>query len=111
VDDRTRADLMAGASVFAYPSRYEGFGLPPLEAMAAGTPVVATRAGALPQVLGEAAAFVEPGDAEALAATLAEVVTDLVRRASLIERGRERTAIYSWDACARGVIHLYDHLC
>jgi glycosyltransferase involved in cell wall biosynthesis len=111
VDDKTRADLLAGASVFAYPSRYEGFGLPPLEAMAAGTAVVATRTGALPQVLGDAAAFVEPGDAEALAATLSEILTDPARRASLIGRGRERTAIYSWDACAQGVIHLYEDLC
>lgn len=111
VDDRTRADLLAGASVFAYPSRYEGFGLPPLEAMAAGTAVVATRTGALPQVLGDAAAFVEPGDAEALAATLADLLTDAAKRGSLIDRGRERAAMYSWDACAQGVIHLYEHLC
>jgi glycosyltransferase involved in cell wall biosynthesis len=111
VDDRTRADLLAGASVFAYPSRYEGFGLPPLEAMAAGTPVVTTRTGALPQVLGDAAAFVEPGDVEELASTLADVLGDASRRASLIERGRMQAAQYSWDACAAGVVHLYEHLC
>jgi glycosyltransferase involved in cell wall biosynthesis len=111
VDDRARADLLAGASVFAYPSRYEGFGLPPLEAMAAGTPVVATATGALPQVLGDGAAFVGTGDTEALAATLTEVLTDSALRAALEARGRERVARYSWDACAEGVIHLYEHLC
>jgi glycosyltransferase involved in cell wall biosynthesis len=111
VDDRTRADLLAGASVFAYPSRYEGFGMPPLEAMAAGTAVVATRTGALPEVLGDGAVFVEPGDANALAAALADVLTDSAKRDSLIDRGRERAALYSWDACAEGVIHLYERLC
>lgn len=111
VDDRTRADLLAGASVFAFPSRYEGFGLPPLEAMAAGTPVVATRAGALPQVLGDAAVFVEPGDTSGLATALAAVMTDSAKRASLIEQGRQRAARYSWDACAEGLIHLYQRLC
>ncbi|MEY2420468.1 MAG: hypothetical protein QOI95_535 [Acidimicrobiaceae bacterium] len=111
VDDATRADLLAGATVFAYPSRYEGFGLPPLEAMTAGTPVVVTRTGALPQVLGDAAAFVEPGDSEALAAILADVLTDAAKRDALIDRGRERAAAYSWDACAQGVIHLYERLC
>jgi glycosyltransferase involved in cell wall biosynthesis len=111
VDDRTRADLLAGASVFAYPSRYEGFGLPPLEAMAVGIPVVTTRAGALPEVLGDAAAFVEPGDGEGLAGALANLLTDGQQRTALIERGRARAAHYSWDACAAGVIHLYEHLC
>ena len=62
-----RADLLAGAQVFAYPSKYEGFGLAPLEAMAAGTPVVTTRAGALPEVLGDGARFVSPGDVDGLA--------------------------------------------
>ena len=111
VDDKSRADLLAGSSVFAYPSRYEGFGLPPLEAMAAGTPVVTTRTGALPQILGDAAAFVEVGDADALAAALADVLTDRAKRDSLIDRGRERAALFSWDACADGVIHLYERLC
>jgi len=111
VDDRTRADLLAGASVFVFPSRYEGFGLPPLEAMSAGTPVVATRTGALPQVLGDAAAFVDPGDTTGLAAALARVMADSTTRNALIDRGRERAARYSWDACAEGLIELYQRLC
>jgi glycosyltransferase involved in cell wall biosynthesis len=111
VDDPTRANLLAGATVFAFPSRYEGFGLPPLEAMAAGTPVVATRTGALPQVLGDAATFVEPGDATGLAAAIAGVLTDSPVRDALVERGRTRAASYSWDACADGLIQLYHRLC
>jgi glycosyltransferase involved in cell wall biosynthesis len=111
VDDTTRADLLAGATVFAYPSRYEGFGLPPLEAMAAGTAVVTTRAGALPQTLGDAAVLVEPGDAEALAGALTDLLANETRRTGLIERGRKRVAAYSWEACADGLIHLYERLC
>ena len=67
VDDRDRADLLAGATVFAYPSVYEGFGFPPLEAMQCGVPVVAGDAGALPEVLGDAAVLVPPTDVDALA--------------------------------------------
>jgi glycosyltransferase involved in cell wall biosynthesis len=111
VDDATRADLLAGATVFAYPSRYEGFGLPPLEAMTAGTAVVATRTGALPEVLGDAAVLVPPDDTDALAAALVDLLDNTAKRESLIERGRKRAAMYSWDACADGVIHLYEHLC
>ena len=91
----TRADLLAGAAVFAYPSRYEGFGLPPLEAMAAGTPVVATRAGALPEVLGDGARFVAPGDVDDLAAALTLVLDDSGRtRASGRTPARTRARRY-----------------
>jgi glycosyltransferase involved in cell wall biosynthesis len=98
VPDADRADLLAGAVALAYPSVYEGFGLPPLEAMAAGTPVVATAAGALPEVLGDAAVLVPVGDADALAAALASVAGDDARRAELVARGRERAVATSWDA-------------
>ncbi|MEY2432687.1 MAG: hypothetical protein QOC92_2412 [Acidimicrobiaceae bacterium] len=111
VDDRTRADLLAGASVFAYPSRYEGFGLAPLEAMAAGTPVVTTRTGALPQVLGDAAVFVEPGDSRALTEALVTLLGDAAGRDQLVAKGHDQAARYSWDACAEGVVRLYRRLC
>jgi glycosyltransferase involved in cell wall biosynthesis len=111
VDDRSRADLLAGAAVFAYPSKYEGFGLPPLEAMAAGTPVVATRAGALPEVLGDAARLVEPGDRDDLAAALHAVLDDPAERDRLITAGRAQAALYSWDSCADGLVALYRELC
>jgi glycosyltransferase involved in cell wall biosynthesis len=111
VDDRARADLLAGAQVFAYPSKYEGFGLPPLEAMAAGVPVVATTAGSLPEVLGDGARLVAPGDAGSLASALHSVLHDEAERDRLITAGRERASRYSWDACAAGVVALYRDLC
>src|SRR5581483_7384968 len=84
VDDEAKAGLLRGATVFAFPSVYEGFGLPPLEAMRAGVPVVATAAGSLPEVLDDAALLVPAGDADALAEALAEAVVDDVARARLI---------------------------
>jgi glycosyltransferase involved in cell wall biosynthesis len=110
VDDAARADLLAGAAVFAYPSRYEGFGLPPLEAMAAGTPVVATDAGALPEVCGDAALLVPTGDTDALAAGLDRVVADDALRETLVGRGRARAAAFSWDECTAGLRRLYARL-
>ena len=107
VDDRARDALMAGATVFAFPSLYEGFGLPPLQAMAAGTPVVATRCGALEEVLGDAARLVDVGDAGALATALEELLGDEAGRLELARRGLERAALYTWEACASGLAALY----
>lgn len=110
VDDVARADLLAGASVFAYPSRYEGFGLPPLEAMAAGVPVVTTAAGALPETVGDAAVLVAPGDADALADALVRVLDDEDFSAMMVARGRAHWPRFSWDRCAAGVADLYRDL-
>src|SRR5271165_4505906 len=107
IDDQTRTALLARADVLAYPSVYEGFGFPPLEAMALGTPVVASTAGALPEVLGDAAVLVPPGDPDGLAAALARVLDDPDLAAALAARGSERAAGYTWDACAEGVTDLY----
>jgi glycosyltransferase involved in cell wall biosynthesis len=98
VSDRDRADLLAGATCLAYPSVYEGFGLPPLEAMSAGVPVVVTAGGALPEVVGDAARVVPVGDVEALTEALADVTTEGELRADLVARGRARSAASSWDA-------------
>jgi len=109
-----RAALLRGATALAYPSRYEGFGLPPLEAMAAGVPVVATDAGARPEVLGDAADLVPVGAglaptarADALADALARVLDDDAHRARLVTAGRERAATYSWDATTARLVDLY----
>lgn len=107
VDDQARAALLRDATVLAYPSLYEGFGLPPLEAMSVGVPVVSTEVGSIPEVLGDAADLVAPGDPDALAAALTHVLTDDDHRAELVRRGRERVGRYSWDAYAGGVIDLY----
>jgi glycosyltransferase involved in cell wall biosynthesis len=99
--------LLAGAAVFVYPSRYEGFGLPPLEAMACGVPVVATAAGSLPEVLGDAALLVPVGQPAALAAAIDRVLTDDALRARLIEAGRRRAAAFSWRSSGDALMATY----
>jgi glycosyltransferase involved in cell wall biosynthesis len=99
--------LLAGAAVFVYPSRYEGFGFPPLEAMAHGVPVVATAAGSLPEVLGEAALLVPPGDPHALAAAVERALTDETVRAGLIEAGRRRVTDFSWQSAGDALLAMY----
>jgi glycosyltransferase involved in cell wall biosynthesis len=107
VDDEARASLLAGASALAYPSRYEGFGLPPLEAMAAGAPVVATAVGAVPEVVGDAALLVPPADAGALAEALRSVLLDGERADDLRRRGHARVAVYDWGRTVDGLVDLY----
>jgi glycosyltransferase involved in cell wall biosynthesis len=105
VDDL--GEVLAGAEVLAYPSLYEGFGLPTLEAMSVGVPVVTTTAGALPEVVGDAAEVVAPGDTDELAGALERVLTDEGLRTGLSERGLRRASLFTWEDCARGLSALY----
>jgi glycosyltransferase involved in cell wall biosynthesis len=107
VDDRARVDLLAAAAVYAFPSLYEGFGLPPVEAMGAGVPVVASRAGALPEVCRDGADLVEPGDPDGLAAALARILGDEAHRATLVERGRRVAAGYDWTRASDRLAELF----
>jgi glycosyltransferase involved in cell wall biosynthesis len=107
VDDRTRAALLTRASVFVYPSLYEGFGFPVLEAMAAGTPVVAGDAGAIPEVAGDGALLVSPTDTDALAEAIGRVLEDSTLADGLVRAGRVRAAGYSWRRAAEGLMDLY----
>lgn len=104
VDLAARADLLAGASVLAMPSVYEGFGYPAIEAMSVGTPVVATAVGSLPEVVGDAGVLVPEGDVDALAAGLAQALDDPEpwRR-----KGPANAARFRWETCAAGLVELY----
>ncbi len=107
VEPHALASLYADAAVFAFPSQIEGFGLPPLEAMAAGVPVVSSRAAPMPEVLGDAAVYFSPGDATELAGRLLEVLTDEGLAAGLRARGRTRIKRFSWARAATETVAAY----
>jgi glycosyltransferase involved in cell wall biosynthesis len=107
VDKDELAALYRGASCLVFPSRYEGFGLPVVEAMASGTPVVASAAGAVPEVAGDAAILVEPGNAVALAGAIERALAD---RERLVRAGFERARRYTWTETARKTIEVYREL-
>ncbi len=107
IPDHKRLALLRGATVVAYPSVYEGFGLVPLEAMAAGTPVVTTAAGAVPEVVGEAALVVPVGDVEALVHALRQVLDDEALAQDLVDAGEQRVLAFPWSATVDGIVDLY----
>lgn len=100
VDDATLDALYAHAAIFAFPSRYEGFGLPVLEAMAHGAPVIAARSSAIPEIAGDAALLVELDDAEALADGMLRIAGDRAFAEGLRERGRARARQFTWRRTA-----------
>ena len=107
VDDATLHALYAGAACLAIPSLDEGFGLPAVEAMAVGCPVVAARAGALPEICGDAAVLVDPLDTDAIAAGLLEAIA---RADELRELGRARAALYTWERSADLLVSAWQSL-
>ena len=107
VPDPTLAALYRLADVFAFPSLYEGFGLPPLEAMACGTPVVTSRTSSLPEVVGDAAVLVDPESVEDIASGIARVLEDDALRKVLIERGTERVRHFSWERSVQATRRCY----
>jgi glycosyltransferase involved in cell wall biosynthesis len=100
--------LYAGAACFVFPSLYEGFGLPVLEAMAAGAPVVASRVGAIPEVAGDAALLVDPRRPAELAEAIQTVLGDATLRARLVDRGRGRARLFTWETVARETLDVYE---
>jgi glycosyltransferase involved in cell wall biosynthesis len=107
VSDGDLVHLYRGASALVFPSLFEGFGIPPLEAMACGTPVIASTGGALPEVVGTAALLVQPGDVQQLADAMKRVLTSEPLRADLRRRGLERAPQFTWRRAAEKVLELY----
>lgn len=108
-EDEVR-ELLAGAAVLCYPTLYEGFGLPALDAMAAGVPVLTSRTTSLPEVVGDAAELVDPTDEAALAAGLLRLLADDAYRAELAKRGRERAARYTWERTAEATASVFKNV-
>jgi glycosyltransferase involved in cell wall biosynthesis len=105
--DETLSAVYRLASVFVFPSLYEGFGLPPLEAMACGTPVVTSNVSSLPEVTGDAALLVDPTDASAIAAAITRVVTEPALREELRARGLARARQFSWERSVKEIRDIY----
>ena len=116
VEDRgavTNAQLRAlyrGATAFIYPSLYEGFGLPVLEAMASGTPVITSREGSLEEVAKDAALYVDPRDPSAIGDAILQLVTNPGRQSALVAAGYERVRLFSWEAAARQTVEVYERV-
>ncbi len=106
-DDAALQRALAGAAALVYPSLYEGFGIPPLEAMAARTPVVAMRASAVPEVCGAAAAYAEPDDPDSLRRAIEAVVLSPAQAATLVAAGSDRLRQFSWTRCAAETAAVY----
>lgn len=106
VDDAALAALYSGALCFVFPSLYEGFGFPPLEAMHFGCPVVCSRAASLPEVVGEAALFCDPLQPADIAAVVGRVLDDPALREQLSRRGREQSRRYQWGFSAQALLEV-----
>ena len=102
--------LYAGARLFAFPSLYEGFGLPVLEAMSSGVPVVCSDSSSLPEVVGSAALMCAPMDVETLAMNLLKGLEDNIWRTQAVTQGLQQSAGFSWERCAQETIAVYQKL-
>lgn len=110
VDEKDGPLLMNGATAFAFPSLYEGFGLPPLEAMACGTPVITSNAASLPEVVGDAAVLVDPYSIDSIANAMEDLLKSPTLRTKLIDRGLKRASMFTWDRSANIILDVYEQL-
>lgn len=108
VSDQRLFELLDGATAFVFPSLYEGFGIPVLEAMEAGVPVVASRAASLPEVVGDAGILCDPSSVSSIAEALRRVLASSELRSQLSQRGVERAARFSWENTARETLRVYE---
>ncbi|HZQ08751.1 MAG TPA: glycosyltransferase family 1 protein [Anaerolineae bacterium] len=110
VQERDVPALLNLAEVFVYPSLYEGFGLPPLEAMACGTPVISSNAASLPEVVGDGGILFDPRDTEALTQALGRVLHDFALREELCAKGIRRASCFTWERAARETLAVYERV-
>jgi glycosyltransferase involved in cell wall biosynthesis len=110
IREQDKAPLFSAATVFAFPSLYEGFGMPVLEAMACGTPVVTSNVSALPEVAGDAGLLVDPYDTQAISAALAELLESQARRDEMARRGLERARRFTWPQVAEQTVRVYKQI-
>jgi glycosyltransferase involved in cell wall biosynthesis len=110
VDQHSLEQFFAHADALVFPSLYEGFGLPALEAMACGCPAIVSRAGSLPEVCGDAALYFDPMNPAELAASITQVLSSSDVRLDLRERGRRHAAQFQWDRCAERTLGLLEEL-
>jgi glycosyltransferase involved in cell wall biosynthesis len=110
IDEKTLPKVYRGAIALVFPSLYEGFGLPVLESMACGTPVITSNVTALPEVAGDAAIFVDPTDENSISEAIELIVNDENLRAELIIKGRDRVKVFSWDSVAHKIQTVLDEV-
>jgi glycosyltransferase involved in cell wall biosynthesis len=110
VPDEDLPPLYSAAKLFVYPSFFEGFGLPPLEAMQCGTPVITGDRTSLPEVVGDAGVLVDPFDVPALANTIEDLLGDDLRRQRLSQKGLERAAQFTWESTARQTLDVFERI-
>jgi glycosyltransferase involved in cell wall biosynthesis len=110
IADEDLPALYSAADLFVYPSLYEGFGIPPLEAMACGTPVVTANVSSLPEVVGDAALTVNPLEVEEISTAMERVLTDATLRQTLSKRGLERAKEFTWERMARLTVEVYQSM-
>ncbi len=106
-NDEVLANIYRYASVLVYPSLYEGFGIPPLEAMHYGCPVLSSNSSSIPEVVGDAGLYFNPGDQDALLSGLEKILSDTLYRNTLIQRGIQQEKKFSWDVCAKETLAFY----
>ena len=108
IGDEMLMELLSRAEAFVFPSLYEGFGFPVLEAMAGGTPVITSRAASLPELGGEAVIYIDPSDAGAIAAAVLRVCSDRKIQDDLRSRGRMQAGRFRWEDTARQTLRVYE---